>query len=52
MSAYLGVMDAPPDGFLHMRCLTHHPYEVWAQGSMWSEGFRWCYVRRSKHDRD
>ena len=47
MSAYLGVMDAPPDGFRRMRCLTHHPYEVWAQGSMWSKDFRWCYVRRT-----
>ena len=52
MTTYLGVMDAPPDGFRRMRCLTHHRCEVWARGSMWSEGFRWCYVRRSKHDSD
>ena len=47
MSGYLGILYAPPEGFHRMPSLTSSDFEVWARGSMFSEAFQWCYVRKA-----
>ena len=43
---FIGILDAPPEGFRRLSSLSPHGYEVWAKGSLFSKGFRYCYVRK------
>ena len=43
---FLGILDAPPEGFRLMPSLYPAGFEVWARGSMFSPKFKYCYVRK------
>ncbi len=47
---YLGIMDEPPEGFHRMRTLEAQPEgcELWARGSMFSDEFTYCHVRKEQ----
>lgn len=49
---YLGIMDAPPDGFRKVKSMVRQveDCEVWAKGSMFSKDFEWAHVRRRKEE--